>query len=102
MWMRVSTGIEPKLRVIYQGVDASLYQLVERKQQHLSSIGRIAPIKGTHIPWDLPGLFWASEENNSRISSTFPGAPRAITLGAFLWNKVRNGGSAGPVLYSGN
>lgn len=39
----------PKLRVIHHGIDVSLYRFVERKQQYLSFIGRIAPIKGTHI-----------------------------------------------------
>ena len=39
----------PNLRTIYHGIDLSLYRLVENKQQYLSFIGRIAPIKGTHI-----------------------------------------------------
>lgn len=39
----------PNLRTIHHGIDLSLYQLVEKKQQYLSFIGRIAPIKGTHI-----------------------------------------------------
>jgi len=39
----------PHLRTIYHGIDLSLYRLVEKKQQYLSFIGRIAPIKGTHI-----------------------------------------------------
>jgi glycosyltransferase involved in cell wall biosynthesis len=39
----------PKLRTIHHGIDLSLYRLVENKQQYLSFIGRIAPIKGTHI-----------------------------------------------------
>lgn len=44
-------GLEsmPKLRTIHHGIDPSLYSLVENKQQYLSFIGRIAPIKGTHI-----------------------------------------------------
>ncbi|HEX6823038.1 MAG TPA: glycosyltransferase family 4 protein, partial [Candidatus Sulfotelmatobacter sp.] len=43
----------PKLRTIHHGIDLSLYRLVERKQQYLSFIGRIAPIKGTHIAIDV-------------------------------------------------
>lgn len=39
----------PNLRTIHHGIDLSLYRLVENKQQYLSFIGRIAPIKGTHI-----------------------------------------------------
>jgi glycosyltransferase involved in cell wall biosynthesis len=39
----------PHQRTIYHGIDLSLYQLVENKQQYLSFIGRIAPIKGTHL-----------------------------------------------------
>ncbi|HEX6824354.1 MAG TPA: glycosyltransferase family 4 protein [Candidatus Sulfotelmatobacter sp.] len=39
----------PNVRTIHHGIDLSLYRLVENKQQYLSFIGRIAPIKGTHI-----------------------------------------------------
>ena len=39
----------PHLRTIHHGIDLSLYRMVENKQQYLSFIGRIAPIKGTHI-----------------------------------------------------
>jgi glycosyltransferase involved in cell wall biosynthesis len=39
----------PQRRTIHHGIDLSLYRLVENKQQYLSFIGRIAPIKGTHI-----------------------------------------------------
>jgi len=39
----------PKLRTIHHGIDLSLYQFVENKRPYLSFIGRIAPIKGTHI-----------------------------------------------------
>jgi glycosyltransferase involved in cell wall biosynthesis len=39
----------PRLRTIHHGIDLSQYRLVEHKQQYLSFIGRIAPIKGTHI-----------------------------------------------------
>src|SRR5207302_10949342 len=43
----------PKLRTIHHGIDLRLYPVVENKQQYLSFIGRIAPIKGTHIAIDL-------------------------------------------------
>ena len=34
--------------VIHHGIDLNQYQLIETKQQYLSFIGRIAPIKGAH------------------------------------------------------
>jgi glycosyltransferase involved in cell wall biosynthesis len=43
----------PRLRTIPHGLDVNLYQFVEQKQQYLSFIGRIAPIKGTHIAIDV-------------------------------------------------
>ena len=43
----------PKRRTIHHGIDLSLYRLVEKKQPYLSFIGRIAPIKGTHIAIDV-------------------------------------------------
>ncbi len=43
----------PKLRTIHHGINLNLYHLVENKQQYLSFIGRIAPIKGTHIAIDV-------------------------------------------------
>jgi glycosyltransferase involved in cell wall biosynthesis len=43
----------PRLRTIHHGLDVNLYQFVEQKQQYLSFIGRIAPIKGTHIAIDV-------------------------------------------------
>ncbi|MBV9623247.1 MAG: glycosyltransferase family 4 protein [Acidobacteria bacterium] len=43
----------PKMRIIHHGIDLSSYQLVENKQQYLSFIGRIAPIKGTHLAIDV-------------------------------------------------
>lgn len=43
----------PKLRTIHHGIDLSLYHLVEKKHHYLSFIGRIAPIKGTHIAIDV-------------------------------------------------
>ncbi|MBV9480289.1 MAG: glycosyltransferase family 4 protein [Acidobacteria bacterium] len=39
----------PRMRVIHHGIDLSRYHLVEHKQRYLSFIGRIAPIKGTHL-----------------------------------------------------
>lgn len=39
----------PKLRTIHHGIDVGVYRFIARKQQYLSFIGRIAPIKGTHI-----------------------------------------------------
>jgi glycosyltransferase involved in cell wall biosynthesis len=39
----------PKMRTIHHGIDLGLYRFIERKQQYLSFIGRIAPLKGTHL-----------------------------------------------------
>jgi glycosyltransferase involved in cell wall biosynthesis len=39
----------PRLRTIHHGIDLSQYRLVETKDPYLSFIGRIAPIKGTHL-----------------------------------------------------
>jgi glycosyltransferase involved in cell wall biosynthesis len=39
----------PKLRTIHHGIDLEQYRFVQHKQQYLSFIGRIAPIKGTHL-----------------------------------------------------
>jgi glycosyltransferase involved in cell wall biosynthesis len=43
----------PKMRTIHHGIDLCQYRLVEHKQQYLSFIGRIAPLKGTHIAIDV-------------------------------------------------
>lgn len=43
----------PKLHTIYHGIDLSKYQLRTEKQQYLSFIGRIAPIKGTHLAIEI-------------------------------------------------
>jgi len=43
----------PKLSTIHHGIDLGLYKYVETKQPYLSFIGRIAPIKGTHIAIDV-------------------------------------------------
>ena len=39
----------PRRRTIHHGIDLSQYRLVEQKQKYLSFIGRIAPMKGTHV-----------------------------------------------------
>jgi glycosyltransferase involved in cell wall biosynthesis len=43
----------PRMRTVHHGIDLNQYQLVENKQQYLSFIGRIAPLKGTHIAIDV-------------------------------------------------
>src|SRR5438270_9000309 len=43
----------PQMRTIHHGIDVRRYRLVEKKQQYLSFIGRIAPIKGTHLAIDV-------------------------------------------------
>jgi len=39
----------PRMKIVHHGIDLSQYQLHETKQPYLSFIGRIAPIKGTHL-----------------------------------------------------
>jgi glycosyltransferase involved in cell wall biosynthesis len=39
----------PRMRSIHHGIDLDLYRLQTKKQNYLSFLGRIAPIKGTHI-----------------------------------------------------
>lgn len=39
----------PHMRTIHHGIDVSLYRLREKKQEYLSFLGRIAPLKGTHL-----------------------------------------------------
>lgn len=39
----------PRMRTIHHGIDPRQYRFVEKKQQYLSFIGRIAPLKGTHL-----------------------------------------------------
>jgi glycosyltransferase involved in cell wall biosynthesis len=39
----------PHMRTIHHGIDLDQYGLVEKKQPYLAFLGRIAPIKGTHI-----------------------------------------------------
>jgi len=43
----------PRRRTIHHGIDLAQYHLVENKQRYLSFIGRIAPIKGTHLAIDV-------------------------------------------------
>jgi glycosyltransferase involved in cell wall biosynthesis len=43
----------PRLHTVHHGIDVAQYRLVEQKQQYLSFIGRIAPLKGTHIAIDV-------------------------------------------------
>jgi glycosyltransferase involved in cell wall biosynthesis len=43
----------PKMVTVHHGIDLEQYRLVEQKQQYLSFIGRIAPLKGTHIAIDV-------------------------------------------------
>lgn len=43
----------PHLHTIHHGIDLAQYHLVEQKQQYLSFIGRISPMKGTHIAIDV-------------------------------------------------
>ena len=38
-----------RIRTIHHGVDMKLYQFKESKQEYLAFLGRIAPIKGTHL-----------------------------------------------------
>jgi glycosyltransferase involved in cell wall biosynthesis len=43
----------PKLHTIHHGIDLSEYRLQTNKQPYLSFIGRIAPIKGTHLAIEI-------------------------------------------------
>lgn len=43
----------PRRSVIHHGIDLGQYRLQEQKQKYLSFIGRIAPIKGTHLAIDV-------------------------------------------------
>lgn len=43
----------PRMHTVHHGIDVSQYRLIEQKQQYLSFIGRIAPLKGTHIAIDV-------------------------------------------------
>ena len=39
----------PTMRTIHHGIDGSLYQAQEKKQDYLAFLGRVAPAKGTHL-----------------------------------------------------
>jgi glycosyltransferase involved in cell wall biosynthesis len=39
----------PHIHAIHHGLDFSRYKLVDKKQPYLAFIGRIAPVKGTHL-----------------------------------------------------
>ncbi|HXU14687.1 MAG TPA: glycosyltransferase family 4 protein [Terriglobales bacterium] len=43
----------PRMHTVHHGIDIDQYRLVEHKQEYLSFIGRIAPLKGTHIAIDV-------------------------------------------------
>lgn len=43
----------PNIGTIHHGIDLGKYKLKENKQQYLSFIGRIAPIKGTHFAIEI-------------------------------------------------
>jgi len=43
----------PRMHTVHHGIDLAQYRLIEKKQQYLSFIGRIAPLKGTHIAIDV-------------------------------------------------
>ncbi len=43
----------PRKRTIHHGIRVSDYRLQKEKQQYLSFIGRIAPIKGTHLAIEI-------------------------------------------------
>jgi len=43
----------PNFNIVHHGVDLSKYQLRTQKQPYLSFIGRIAPIKGTHLAIEI-------------------------------------------------
>jgi glycosyltransferase involved in cell wall biosynthesis len=43
----------PRMHTVHHGIDVDQYRLVEHKQEYLSFIGRIAPLKGTHIAIDV-------------------------------------------------
>ena len=43
----------PDMRTIHHGINPSLYPMVEKKQEYLSFLGRIAPPKGTHLAIEI-------------------------------------------------
>lgn len=44
------------IRTIHHGIDLSQYQLQSKKQQYLSFLGRIAPVKGVHSAIEIAKL----------------------------------------------
>jgi glycosyltransferase involved in cell wall biosynthesis len=45
--------VMPKMHTIHHGIDFDLYRFIAKKQQYLSFMGRIAPVKGTHLAIDV-------------------------------------------------
>jgi len=43
----------PRMRTIHHGIDLNWYRLQTNKQEYLSFLGRIAPIKGTHVAIEI-------------------------------------------------
>ena len=43
----------PRMRTVHHGINPSLYELHEEKQQYLTFLGRIAPPKGTHLAIEI-------------------------------------------------
>src|SRR5262249_6776373 len=39
----------PKVQTIHHGIDADACKLIPEKQDYLAFLGRIAPVKGTHV-----------------------------------------------------
>ncbi len=44
---------QPLIRTIHHGVDMKPYKLQEKKDHYLAFLGRIAPLKGTHVAIDI-------------------------------------------------
>jgi glycosyltransferase involved in cell wall biosynthesis len=43
----------PRVQTIHHGIDTALYSVVEKKQEYLTFLGRIAPSKGTHLAIEI-------------------------------------------------
>ncbi len=43
----------PRMRTIHHGIDTGIYKLQCAKQEYLTFLGRIAPMKGTHVAIDV-------------------------------------------------
>ena len=43
----------PDMRTIHHGIDPSLYPVPDGKREYLSFLGRIAPVKGTHLAIEI-------------------------------------------------